>query len=82
LYCPSIHSAVTDTAIPADVTSVYEIVINGLNLEAVQTAIARGVEAAAAVPGVQELTAANYGGKLGPYKAVLKEILNLEESNN
>jgi formylmethanofuran--tetrahydromethanopterin N-formyltransferase len=78
LYCPSIQSAVTNTAIPANVSSVYEIVINGLNLESVQTAIGRGVTAAAAVPGVQEITAANYGGKLGPHKAILKEILNLE----
>jgi formylmethanofuran:tetrahydromethanopterin formyltransferase len=26
---------------------------------------------------VVKITAANYGGRLGPYKAVLKELLNL-----
>jgi len=25
-----------------------------------------------------KITAGNYGGKLGPYRAVLKEVLNLE----
>jgi formylmethanofuran--tetrahydromethanopterin N-formyltransferase len=36
-----------------------------------------GVKAAANVQGVVEITAGNYGGKLGPYKAFLKEALDL-----
>jgi formylmethanofuran--tetrahydromethanopterin N-formyltransferase len=46
-------------------------------LKASKTAMAEGIKAAASMPGVLKITAANYGGKLGPYKAVLKEILNL-----
>jgi formylmethanofuran--tetrahydromethanopterin N-formyltransferase len=52
-------------------------VINGLDLKSVQKAIAEGVKAAVDIPGVVKITAANYGGKLGPYKAVLKEVLSL-----
>jgi len=34
-----------------------------------------GLRAAAGSRGVVEITAANYGGKLGPYKVNLKELL-------
>jgi formylmethanofuran--tetrahydromethanopterin N-formyltransferase len=34
-----------------------------------------GLTAAANVPGVVKISAGNYGGKLGPFKAFLKEIL-------
>ena len=50
---------------------------NGLTLEAVKTAMAEAIKAASSMSGVVKITAANYGGKLGPYKAVLKDILNL-----
>jgi formylmethanofuran--tetrahydromethanopterin N-formyltransferase len=34
-----------------------------------------GVKAAASAAGVVKISAGNYGGKLGPYKAFLKEAL-------
>jgi formylmethanofuran:tetrahydromethanopterin formyltransferase len=36
-----------------------------------------GIKAAATVLGVARITAGNYEGKLGPYKAFLKEVLEL-----
>ena len=36
-----------------------------------------GVMAAASVPGVIRISAGNYGGRLGPYKAFLKEVLKI-----
>ncbi len=77
-YCPSIKTLVSDSKVPDDVNSVYEIVINGLNQRVVKEAMAKGIMAAIKVPGVLKITAGNYGGKLGPYKGVLKEVLNLE----
>jgi len=77
-YCPSIKTLVSDSKVPEDVNSVYEIVINGLNQRVVKEAMAEGILAAIKVPGVLKITAGNYGGKLGPYKGVLKEVLNLE----
>jgi formylmethanofuran--tetrahydromethanopterin N-formyltransferase len=59
------------------VNCVYEIVINGLTLEAVKRAMSEGVKAAARVPGVVRISAGNYGGRLGPYKAFLKEVLEI-----
>jgi formylmethanofuran--tetrahydromethanopterin N-formyltransferase len=77
-YCPTIRTLVPDTLVPEGVGSVYEIVINGLNQKVVKKAMGIGINAAIKVPGVVKITAGNYGGKLGPYKGVLKEILNLE----
>ena len=76
-FCPKLRTLVTDTQVPEGVECVYEIVINGLTLEAVKKAMNAGVRAAANVQGVVEITAGNYGGKLGPYKAFLKEALDL-----
>jgi len=77
LFCPTLRERISDSELSSNVNSVYEIVANGLTLEAVKTAMAEGIKAAASMPGVVKITAANYGGKLGPYKAVLREILNL-----
>jgi len=76
-YCPRLKKLVQDTMVPENVHSVYEIVINGLNLEVVKRAMADGIKAAVKVPGVLKISAGNYGGKLGPYRAYLKEILQL-----
>jgi len=76
-FCPKLRTLVTDTQVPEGVECVYEIVINGLTLEAVKKAMNAGVRAAANVQGVVEISAGNYGGKLGPYKAFLKEALDL-----
>ncbi len=52
-----------------------EIVVNGLDRNAVATALAAGIEAAC-VPGVVEITAGNYGGKLGKHLFHLRELVN------
>ncbi len=66
-----------DSQVPDNVNSVYEIVINGLNSEVVKKAMAEGIKAAVKVPGVVKISAGNYGGKLGPFRAYLKEVLEL-----
>ena len=52
----------------------FEIVIDGLTLEAVSEAMARGLEAAAG-SGASHVTAGNYGGDLGPYHIALKDLV-------
>jgi formylmethanofuran--tetrahydromethanopterin N-formyltransferase len=74
-YCPTLRTLVPDSVVPENVNSVYEIVINGLTLDAVKNAMNQGVTAAANMPGVVKITAGNYGGKLGPFKAFLKEAI-------
>jgi len=53
---------------------VLEIVVNGLDRTAVATALAAGIEAAC-VPGVVEISAGNYGGKLGKHLFRLRELV-------
>ncbi len=74
-YCPKLKKLVPDSKVPENVNSVYEIVINGLDIDVVRKAMAEGIRAAVKVPGVAKISAGNYGGKLGPYRAYLKEVL-------
>jgi len=74
-YCPALRSLVPDTVVPEGVTCVYEIVMNGLTLDAVKKGMKEGVTAAIGVPGVVKISSGNYGGKLGPFKAYLREAI-------
>lgn len=72
-YCPTLRPLV-ESKLPADAQAVYEIVIDGLTLEAVVEATRAGVRAASG-EGVLQITAGNYGGKLGPHHIHLRKIL-------
>jgi formylmethanofuran--tetrahydromethanopterin N-formyltransferase len=78
-YCPKLKNVVADSTVPENVNAVYEIVINGLNIGAIQRATNEGIKAAVKVPSVMKISAGNYGGKLGPYKVFLSEVLQLEQ---
>ena len=73
--CPTLRETVTGSRIPEGVKSVYELVFNGLTFNIVKQATAEGIRAGSTVPGVKKITAANFGGKLGPYQINLKEAL-------
>ena len=72
-FCPTLR-AVTETALPADVNSVLEIVINGVDAPAIAGAMRAGI-AAACREGVVAISAGNYGGKLGPHHFYLRQIM-------
>ena len=74
-FCPGLKTLVQDSQLPENVNCVYEIIINGLTVEAVKKAMREGIKAAASTTGVIRISAGNFGGKLGPYKAFLKEVL-------
>jgi len=76
-FCPGLRTLVPDSQVPENVNCVYEIIINGLTFEAVKRAMGAGIKAAAGVPGVERISAGNFGGKLGPYKVFLKEVLGM-----
>jgi len=77
-FCPKLKKIVPDSQVPENVNSVYEIVINGLNSKVVEKAMAEGIKATVKTPGVVKISAGNYGGKLGPFRAYLKEVLQLQ----
>ncbi len=60
---------------PPGVRCVYEIVIDGLGLEAVERATAVGVRTALGDEAVIAVTAGNYGGNLGPHHIRLWDVL-------
>jgi formylmethanofuran--tetrahydromethanopterin N-formyltransferase len=64
VFCPSLREDGV-CLLPEDVTSSYEIVINGLNREAIEEAMRQGIKAACSVPGVLKITAANFGASWG-----------------
>ena len=74
-FCPRLRRLVDNTKVPEGVRCVYELVINGLTLDDVKKAMSAGLKAAAGVPGVVRITSANYGGKLGPIKIHLRELI-------
>jgi len=74
-YCPSIRDQVADTKVPEGVKAIYEIVIDGLDEDAISAATAVGIEAATKIDGIKLITAGNFGGNLGPFKFYLKELI-------
>jgi formylmethanofuran--tetrahydromethanopterin N-formyltransferase len=75
-YCPTLRGAVT-SALPEGVNAVYELVIDGVDLESVAAATRAGVLAACG-PGVKRIGAGNYGGKLGPHHLRLHDVMKKE----
>ena len=73
-YCPTLRGLVKSD-LPDGANAVYEIVMDGLDLAAVETATRAGIQAACR-PGVVRITAGNYGGKLGPFHLHLHKLLN------
>ncbi|HEX6435469.1 MAG TPA: formylmethanofuran--tetrahydromethanopterin N-formyltransferase [Gemmatimonadales bacterium] len=73
-FCPTLR-AVTESALPPEVNSVLELVINGTDAAAVAAAMRIGIDAACR-DGVVAISAGNYGGKLGPHHFHLRKIMN------
>jgi formylmethanofuran--tetrahydromethanopterin N-formyltransferase len=73
-YCPTLRGrADVTSALPPDVNAVFEIVVDGLDRPAIEAALRAGIDAASR-PGVVEITAGNYGGKLGKHHFHLQQI--------
>ena len=72
-YCPTLR-VVTASALPENVQSVLEIVLDGLDAPSVSEAMRVGIDAACR-EGVVAITAGNYGGKLGPHHFHLRQIM-------
>lgn len=73
-YCPTLRPLVK-SELPDGCQAVYEIVIDGLSFDAVQSAMRAGLHAACQVPGLLHVTAGNYGGKLGKHHFQLRDLL-------
>jgi formylmethanofuran--tetrahydromethanopterin N-formyltransferase len=77
-YCPTLR-AQGKTALPPEVASVMEIVIDGVSEKAVADCTRAGIEAVVKLgreKGVVAIDAGNYGGDLGPFHFKLREIMS------
>ena len=74
-YCPTVRGRVgVASALPDGVNSALEIVVDGLDRPAIERALGVGIKAACR-PGVIEISAGNYGGRLGKHHFGLHELL-------
>jgi formylmethanofuran--tetrahydromethanopterin N-formyltransferase len=74
-YCPTVRGRTgVVSELPENVNSVLEIVIDGLDRAAIENAMRAGLDAAC-LPGVVQISAGNYGGKLGKHLFKLYELL-------
>jgi formylmethanofuran--tetrahydromethanopterin N-formyltransferase len=74
-YCPSLRHRIPDTKLPADVSAIPEIVINGVSLSAVKRGMHAAIQAVQDILGVEYISAGNYGGQLGQYQIHLNELI-------
>ncbi len=72
-FCPALAGRVR-TELHAEAACAIEVVIDGKDEQAVAAAMAAGMRAAAG-PGIPEIAAGNYGGKLGKFHFRLREVL-------
>jgi formylmethanofuran--tetrahydromethanopterin N-formyltransferase len=71
-FCPTLRGIVS-TSLPEGVNSVLEIVMDGVDLPAIEQATRIGIRAAC-IPGIRRISAGNYGGNLGKYKIYISKV--------
>lgn len=74
LFCPTLRSRISGSLVPDGVTSVYEIVMNGIDERSVKNAMRIGIQAAAESGVVRYIGASNFDGKLGQYRIGLQDL--------
>jgi formylmethanofuran--tetrahydromethanopterin N-formyltransferase len=72
-YCPALVGRV-ETHLHPDASACIEVVIDGVNEEAVAEAMAAGIKAAIGA-GIPEIAAGHYGGQLGKFQFRLHDVL-------
>ena len=75
-YCPTLIKSIPDSKVPRGVNSIPEIVINGITIEAVKSAMRAAILSVQSMDGIVKVSAGNYGGRLGKYKIFLQELFS------
>ena len=74
-YCPSLKAVLDkESLVPEGVSYIPEIVINGINPDAVEEAMKAGIQEVLEFEDVLRVSAGNYEGKLGEYQIYLREL--------
>ena len=75
-YSPGLRALIDNSQLKPEISSVLEIVIDGLDLAAVEEATRRGINAAAG-QGIAQISAGNYGGNLGQFHIKLHGLFSV-----
>ncbi|MBA2491085.1 MAG: formylmethanofuran--tetrahydromethanopterin N-formyltransferase [Gammaproteobacteria bacterium] len=82
-YCPTLKG-LAGSRLGADIGAAMEIVIDGLTADDVRHAMRTGIHAVCALgssEGILQITASNFGGKLGAHHLHLSEIMGEADSS-
>lgn len=66
-FCPTIGAINKDPLLPEGTVAVYEIVIDGIDFDAVERSMKAAFQSLLCAQGLTVISAGNYGGKLGPH---------------
>jgi formylmethanofuran--tetrahydromethanopterin N-formyltransferase len=72
--CPTLRTKIENSQLKEGDNCVYEVILDGATEEAIKKAMKVGIEAAVKIPGVNRISAGNYGGKLGKFQYRLHEL--------
>ena len=73
-YCPTLRDKIEDSELREGDGCVFEIVLDGATEDIIKKGMKIGIEAAVKVPGINRISAGNYGGKLGKFLFKLHEL--------
>ncbi|MDD1690718.1 MAG: formylmethanofuran--tetrahydromethanopterin N-formyltransferase [Methanoregula sp.] len=74
LWCPGLRDRINGSLVPEGVTSIYEIVMNGVDELSLRNAMKAGIESATGTGSVMYIGASNFDGRLGQYRLSLHDL--------
>jgi formylmethanofuran--tetrahydromethanopterin N-formyltransferase len=75
-YCPTLRESLgSQSLVPDGVESIMEIIVNGCDLQSVTNASRAAIHASIDTPGLVQITAGNYGGRLGKSFIHLRDLV-------
>jgi len=72
--CPTLKNKIENSQLKDGDDCVYEIILDGATEEVIKESIKLGIQAAVKIPGVNRISAGNYGGKLGKFQYRLHNL--------
>ncbi|MHA2180607.1 MAG: formylmethanofuran--tetrahydromethanopterin N-formyltransferase [Promethearchaeota archaeon] len=72
--CPTLRDKIENSELREGDNCVYEIILDGASEESIKEAMKLGIEAAVKIPGINRISAGNYGGKLGKFQYGLHDV--------
>ena len=74
-YVPALRDKVEGSKVPDGACSILNLLMFGASADLMRQGLKAAIEAAAQVPGMQEIGAMNFGGEFGRHKFHLRELL-------